>query len=55
MKYKNNTLNTITYDSQYSSRGITLQSNEEITIPFYNFIKLENYHPKMVDKSELII
>ena len=35
MKYKNNTLNTITYDSQYSSRGITLQSNEEITIPFY--------------------
>jgi len=35
MKYKNNTLNTITYDSQYSSRGITLQPNEEITIPFY--------------------
>ena len=35
MKYKNNTLNTITYDSQYSSKRITLQPNEEITIPFY--------------------
>jgi len=35
MKYKNNTLNTITYDSQYSSREITLSPGEEIDINFY--------------------